>query len=94
MRRVLFMPTKRIKLSKWNGEALPEPRKLTPEQIEAVVAWMAEMPVAEIRYRQSLCMAQMAALANRSDEIADRAYANQFVVWKQLAQAVGLQQCK
>ena len=87
------MPSNRIKLSKWTGENLPEPRKLTPEQIEAVVAWMAEMPVKEIRFRQSLCLAQMKQLANRSDCIADRGYANQFVVWKQLAQAVGLQQC-
>jgi len=86
------MPSNRIKLSKWGGPNLPEPRNLTPEQIESVVQWMAKMPVKEIRFRQSLCLAQMKQLANRSDCIADRGYANQFVVWRQLATAVGQQQ--
>lgn len=85
---------KRPRISSWPGGPLPEPRKLTPEQNEAVTQWFSTLPDAEIEYRQSLCLAQMNQLKRRSDFIASDGFENQFVVWKQLAAAKGLKQCQ
>lgn len=80
----------KVALTKWTGEALPEPRFVTPEQHKAVVSWMATMPLSELRHRQKLCEVQMQSCADNGKH---EAHANQFTVWRQLAAAVGLQQC-
>jgi len=89
------MSRKRAKLRRWPGEPMPEPSKLTEAQAKAVTEWFATLPDDELDYRQELAVAQMnIARNNPNQDLGIKAHESQFIVWKQLAAARGIKQCK